>query len=99
MPKYLPFHPDTGIHTSNSICESADGLVIPCTRQNGGKVLYGPFCGPSGGVKTPASTVLAEVMPASFSVRDVNFSHSAAADAMGDPIAMSRKTALLWVDR
>src|SRR5271167_419627 len=65
-PRYLPFHPLAGSHTSNSMCESADGVRTPCTRQNSGVVLKMAAFGPEGGVKAPAATTCAEVADATF---------------------------------
>src|ERR1700688_3560554 len=65
-PRYFPFQPDAGSHTSNSMCESLDGWITPCTRQNAGSAFQaasaGPFGGGApGGVKAPAATTCAAV--------------------------------------
>jgi len=36
MPMNFPFQSDAGIHTSNLIAESGDGVRVPATRQNAG---------------------------------------------------------------
>src|ERR1700761_2670387 len=35
----LPFQPELGIHTPNRILEPFVGLISPCTRQKGGKLV------------------------------------------------------------
>ena len=43
MPMNLPFQSDAGIHTSNLIAESGDGVMVPATRQNAGKSAAAKF--------------------------------------------------------
>src|SRR5271166_5280862 len=56
MPSNFPFQPVLGIHTSISMSESGDGLIMPATRQNAGRPLMAPL---PGGVKDPAGTAWA----------------------------------------
>src|SRR5579863_655503 len=59
MPSNLLFQPELGIQTSNSMSESADGLMVPATRQNAGRFA---MAGLPGGVKVPAGTASAVLM-------------------------------------
>jgi hypothetical protein len=77
MPKYFPFHPETGSQTSNSICESGVGVATACTRQKAGAFLYISLPRPSGDWNTPAATVDA-VIAVSFNLSDARFSQSPA---------------------
>src|SRR5271165_1837727 len=56
MPSNFPFQPVLGIHTSISMSESGDGLIVPATRQNAGRPL---MAGLPGGVNEPAGTASA----------------------------------------
>src|SRR5580658_4273865 len=53
IPWNFPFQPALGIHTSNSMSESSDGLMTPDTRQKAGR---SGIAGPCGGLKDPAGT-------------------------------------------
>ena len=57
-PENLPFQPSSGNHTSNRICESGVGAIIPATRQKGGRLPIA-FVVP-GGVNEPVVTGSAE---------------------------------------
>src|SRR5580700_1594607 len=76
-PWNLPFQPEVGIQTSNSICESLDGWITPCTRQKAGSFLKDGKL--AGKVKAPAATVAAEVMVVSASFKPARLSQVAAA--------------------
>ena len=62
----MPFQPSSGNHTSNRICESGVGAIVPATRQKGGRLPIA-FVVP-GGVNEPVVTGSAEriVVFASF---------------------------------
>src|SRR5262245_51939863 len=75
MPWNLPFHPEAGIQTSNWISESAEGLMLPATRQNSG--ISGSGC-PAGGVKLPAGESVAEAIAVCGRASDARLSHVAA---------------------
>src|SRR5262249_40511399 len=59
----LPFHPDSGSHTSIFISESFVGVNVAATRQNDGRPLKtsAPRV-PCGGVKPPGATGCASVI-------------------------------------
>src|SRR5690242_20239433 len=81
-PRYLPFQPEAGIQTSNSMCESAEGCRTACTRQKAGRLLKltaaWPISGAGGGVNDPAATTCAAVIVVPESLRAVKLSHVAA---------------------
>src|ERR1700760_3775300 len=62
-PRYLPFHPVSGSHTSILISESLAGLIVAATRQNAGRFFTeaGGALAP-GGTNAPAATGCADVM-------------------------------------
>src|SRR5579871_190977 len=62
-PRYLPFHPVSGSHTSILISESLAGLIVAATRQNAGRFFTeaGGTLSP-GGINAPAATACANVM-------------------------------------
>src|SRR5450631_4068352 len=60
MPSYFPFHPDSGNQTSNSMWESAEGAITPCTRQKAGSA--GGICAPGAVIFSPAATAVAAVI-------------------------------------
>src|SRR5215813_15243847 len=82
--KYLPFHPETGIHTSTLMSESFDGLISAVTRQKARRRLNAPrvsSCwsnGPAGRVNSPEATVCADVIVVSSRLRPLNFSQTCA---------------------
>src|SRR5579872_2400603 len=78
MAKYFPFQAATGIQTSNSMWESAEGCATPWTRQKAGTSLKAALDRASGCVNAPAATTAAEAIFASFSLRVASFSQSAA---------------------
>src|ERR1700733_14770854 len=43
-PRYLPFQPELGNQTSNSMFESLEGRITPCTRQKAGSFLNSASC-------------------------------------------------------
>src|SRR5438552_7224197 len=60
----LPFHPDTGSHTSILMSESLDGVRVAATRQNEGNAANGLAPRPPrgfGGMNCPGPTVCASV--------------------------------------
>src|SRR5579864_3359697 len=62
-PRYRPFQPVSGSHTSNLISESLAGLIVAATRQNAGRFFTeagGTFS--PGGINAPAATGCADVM-------------------------------------
>src|SRR5262249_44168205 len=61
---YLPFQPDTGIHTSILTSESLVGRSVAATRQNAGSARAPRAAASSGGVNPPASTSRASVIVA-----------------------------------
>src|SRR4051812_7298891 len=65
--RYLPFHTESGSHTSDLMSESADGLSVSATRQNGGRLAT---AGPVAGVKRPPATTLAVVTEVLGSLSD-----------------------------
>ena len=79
----FPFQSD-GIHTSNLIAESVDGVMVPATRQNAGKSAAATIGsaprGPAapngrGGANVPGDTDCARVMVASGSANDARLAH------------------------
>src|SRR6478672_3798806 len=62
-PRYLPFQPASGSHTSILISESLPGLIVAATRQNAGRFFTeaGGTLAP-GGINAPAATGCADVM-------------------------------------
>src|SRR6476646_1383160 len=70
-PRYLPFQPVSGSHTSILISESLAGLIVAATRQNAGRFFTeaGGSLAP-GGINAPVATGCADVMVVSgrFSV-------------------------------
>src|SRR6185312_17445590 len=87
-PRYLPFHPVSGIHTSILISESFAGLIVAATRQNAGRFFTeaGGTLAP-GGIKAPASTGCARLMVVSGSLSAARLSQVA---AMAEP-GMARR--------
>src|SRR5262245_22017856 len=71
----LPFHPDSGSHTSIFISESCVGLNVAATRQNDGRPLKASAPRvPRGGVKPPGATGCASVIVELGSARDFTVS-------------------------
>src|SRR5689334_23634442 len=93
MPSNFEFQRELGIHTSNSISESADGLIKPATRQKAGRFLK---AGLPGGVNEPAGTASAV-----FIVVFARFSLASASQLVGAACAAktasaSRLTIATW---
>src|SRR6185312_9691799 len=78
-PRYLPFHPVSGSHTSILISESLVGLIVAATRQNAGRFFTeaGGTIAP-GGMNAPAATGCANVMVVSGSLSAARLSQVAA---------------------
>ena len=67
IPCSLPFHLETGSHTSSLMSESEVGLASATTRQNAGRLLYRGersvlLNGAGGPLNVPAVTVCASVI-------------------------------------
>src|SRR4029077_10334544 len=79
-PRYLPFHPASGSHTSILISESLAGLSVAVTRQNAGRFLVAAAGMPKvgGGTNAPASTGCAKVIVVSGSFNAARLSQVAA---------------------
>src|SRR5437016_6980350 len=87
--RYLPFQPDSGIHTSNWMCESLVGVANAATRQKSGRFVIGVE--EPGGVNDPPVTDSAVVIVVLGSVRFAKFEQeSAAAVGAVKPMAASR---------
>ena len=80
----LRFHvAGCGSHTSKRMSESADGLLTPCTRQNGGRFRAAAV---SEMGSSPDVTSVAEAMVVPWSkVRPVSAAHAAACPEAGAP--------------
>jgi len=78
-PRYLPFHPMSGSHTSTLTSESLAGLIVAATRQNAGTFFTeaGGALAP-GGMNAPAATGCANVMVVSGSLSAARLSQVAA---------------------
>src|SRR6476661_8910145 len=89
-PRYLPFHPVSGSHTSILISESLAGLIVAATRQNAGKFFTeaGGALSP-GGMNAPAATGCADVMVVSGRFSAARLSQVA---AMAEPGMVRRIT-------
>src|ERR1041384_3067072 len=82
-PRYLPFHPVSGSHTSILMSESLAGLRVAATRQNAGRFFTeagGALA--RGGMNAPAATVCASVMVVSGRLSVARLSHVAAKAGM-----------------
>src|SRR6266513_4152076 len=83
-PRYFPFQPAAGSQTSNSMCESADGVSVACTRQNAGKrsnavkISADGRRSPARKWNAPGATSLALVIVVLGSVSLAKLSHGAA---------------------
>src|SRR5579859_1335767 len=79
-PRYLPFHPASGSHTSILISESLAGLSVAATRQNAGRFLVATAGMPNAGGATnaPASTCCAKLIVVSGSFNAARLSQVAA---------------------
>src|SRR5690242_11683232 len=79
-PRYLPFQPVSGSHTSILMSESLAGLMVAVTRQNAGRFLVdgAGTPEPDGGTNAPASTGCADVMVVSGSFNAARLSQVAA---------------------
>src|SRR6476469_1537311 len=83
-PRYLPFQPVSGSHTSILISESLAGLIVAATRQNAGRFFTeaGGTLAP-GGINAPAATGCADVMVVSGRFSAAMLSQVAAMAAPG----------------
>src|SRR5689334_4930892 len=79
-PRYLPFQPVSGSHTSILMSESLAGLMVAVTRQNAGRFLADAAGTPEpdGGTNAPAATGCADVMVVSGSFNAARLSQVAA---------------------
>ena len=87
----LPFHPVSGIQTSNLMSESGVGLIVAATRQKAGSRSYAAGGGPGSvngfsGMNAPAATDAASVMVVFGSLSDARLSHDWAAVAVSSPL-------------
>src|ERR1700722_13274034 len=83
-PRYLPFQPDIGIHTSNSILESLEGRMMAWTRQNAGSLANSAEARAvdgMGGEKSPAAMICTWLMVVPGSCSCAMLSHVAADSA------------------
>src|ERR1044071_55034 len=97
-PRYLPFHPESGSHTSILISESLAGFRVAATRQNAGRFLVAAAGMPKadGGTNAPASTGCASVMVVSSSFSAARLSQ-VAARAECAPAISRNKARGTWV--
>src|SRR5215471_8245725 len=75
-PANLPFHPVSGIQTSNRISESDVGAITPAIRQKGGRFLSAP--GWRGSAKDPSLISCASVTAVFVGAREARPAHPAA---------------------
>src|SRR5204863_8540987 len=72
---YLPFQPETGIHTSNVISESLEGFVTALTTQRAGTTIgAGPPARPP--PTGPSGTTAADMIEVCGSASDTRLSHA-----------------------
>jgi hypothetical protein len=92
-PWNLWFQPEAGSQASKRIFESAEGVIIPATRQNAGRlsIALSP-----GGVNDPAGTAWAAVIFVSGSVSAARLSH-ATGDRAAANAAMQMSRAMIRI--